>query len=90
MLFRSVAIQGFGNAGTFAATLGLQLYGCKVVAVSDSQGGVFNANGLNYHDVHTHKETTGSVVGFPGGEAISNADILETDADILMPAALEN
>jgi len=85
-----VAIQGFGNAGTFAATLGLELFGCKVVAVSDSRGGVFNPRGLDYHDVHAHKEKTGSVIGYGGGEAISNADILETDADILIPAALEN
>ena len=85
-----VAIQGFGNAGTFAATLGLQLFGCKVVAVSDSQGGVFNPNGLRYQDVHDHKESSGSVLDFPGGERISNAEILETDVDILIPAALEN
>jgi glutamate dehydrogenase (NAD(P)+) len=85
-----VAIQGFGNAGTFAATLGRTLFGCKVVAVSDSRGGVFNANGLDYDEVHAHKTATGSVVGCPRSEAISNADILECDADILIPAALEN
>ena len=85
-----VAIQGFGNAGTFSATLGRELFGCNVIAVSDSQGGVFNANGLNYDEVHAHKEQTGSVVGCAGGEAISNTDILETDADILIPAALES
>ena len=85
-----VAIQGFGNAGTFAATIGLKLFGCTVVGVSDSKGGVFNAKGLDYDEVRAHKSATGSVVGFPGGEAISNADILETDADILIPAALEN
>jgi len=85
-----VAIQGFGNAGTFSATLGEQLFGCKVVAVSDSQGGVFNANGLSYTDVHAHKQATGSIAGFPKGEAISNADLLEVDAEILIPAALEN
>ena len=85
-----VAIQGFGNAGTFAATIGLKLFGCTVVGVSDSKGGVFNAKGLDYDEVRAHKSATGSVVGFAGGEAISNADILETDADILIPAALEN
>jgi glutamate dehydrogenase (NAD(P)+) len=85
-----VAIQGFGNAGTFAATLGLELFGCKVVAVSDSKGGVYNPNGLKYDDVRAHKAATGSVVGFPGGQPISNADILETDAEILIPAALES
>jgi len=85
-----VAIQGFGNAGTFAATLGRELFGCQVVAVSDSQGGVYNPNGLDYDGVSEHKTSTGSVVGFPGGEPISNADILEADAEILIPAALEN
>ncbi|HEX7140812.1 MAG TPA: Glu/Leu/Phe/Val dehydrogenase [Vicinamibacterales bacterium] len=85
-----VAIQGFGNAGTFAASLGKDLYGCKIVAVSDSQGGVFNPNGIAYADISAHKHAAGSVVGFPKGEAISNADLLEVDADILIPAALEN
>jgi glutamate dehydrogenase (NAD(P)+) len=85
-----VAIQGFGNAGTFAATLGRDLFGCQLVAVSDSQGGVYNPNGLHYDGVSEHKASTGSVVGFPGGEPISNADILEADAEILIPAALEN
>jgi len=85
-----VAIQGFGNAGTFGATLGEQLFGCKVVAVSDSKGGIFNPKGLAYKDVLHHKEKTGSVVGMPGTESVSNADILELDVDVLMPAALEN
>jgi glutamate dehydrogenase (NAD(P)+) len=85
-----VAIQGFGNAGTFAATLGLELFGCKVVAVTDSKGGVFNPNGVQYDDVRAHKAATGSVVGFPSGQMISNADILEADVDILIPAALES
>jgi glutamate dehydrogenase (NAD(P)+) len=85
-----VAIQGFGNAGTFAASLGRDLFGCKIVAVSDSQGGVFNSNGITYEDISAHKNASGSVAGFPKGEAISNADLLEVDADILIPAALEN
>jgi len=85
-----VAIQGFGNAGTFAATLGLELFGCKVVAVTDSKGGVFNPNGVQYDDVRAHKAATGSVVGFPSGQMISNTDILEADVDILIPAALES
>src|SRR5262249_45597683 len=85
-----VAIQGFGNAGTFAASLGKELFGCKVVAVSDSRGGVFNPEGIAYDDISAHKHATGSVAGFPKGQAISNADLLEVDADILIPAALEN
>jgi glutamate dehydrogenase (NAD(P)+) len=85
-----VAIQGFGNAGTFAATLGLELFGCQVVAVSDSKGGVYNPGGLSYGEVRAHKDATGSVAGFPGGQTISNADILEADVEILIPAALES
>jgi glutamate dehydrogenase (NAD(P)+) len=85
-----VAIQGFGNAGTFAASLGSQLFGSKIVAVSDSAGGIFNPNGLNGEEVQAHKRQSGSVVGFPGAQPISNADLLEVDADILIPAALEN
>jgi len=85
-----VAIQGFGNAGAFSASLGKDLFGCRIVAVSDSQGGVFNPGGIDYADVSAHKRATGSVVGFPKAQAISNADLLEVDADILIPAALEN
>jgi glutamate dehydrogenase (NAD(P)+) len=85
-----VAIQGFGNAGTFSATLGQQLFGSRAVAVSDSQGGVFNSTGLDYDDVHAYKQSSGSVVGYPKSEAISNADLLEVDAEILIPAALES
>ncbi len=85
-----VAIQGFGNAGTFSATLGRQLFGCTIVALSDSQGGVYNPNGLSYDDVLAHKQATGSVVGCPGTQKISNAELLEVDADVLIPAALEN
>jgi glutamate dehydrogenase (NAD(P)+) len=60
------------------------------VALSDSRGGVLNPNGIAYEDISAHKHATGSVAGFPKGEAISNEDLLEVDADILIPAALEN
>jgi glutamate dehydrogenase (NAD(P)+) len=85
----SVAIQGFGNAGQFAAQL-LEEMGAKIVAVSDSQGGILNDNGLSVGSVRSHKEKTGSVVGFPGSRSVSNEEILETDCTILVPAALEN
>jgi len=85
-----VAIQGFGNAGTFAASLGSQLFRSKIVAISDSAGGIFNPNGLRGEEVQAYKRQRGSVVGFPGAQPISNADLLEVDADILIPAALEN
>lgn len=85
----TVAVQGFGNAGQFAAQL-LEEMGLKVVAVSDSQGGISNKNGISIGSVRTHKEKTRSVVGFPGSKSISNEEILETDCTILIPAALEN
>jgi glutamate dehydrogenase (NAD(P)+) len=85
----SVAIQGFGNAGQFAAQL-LEEMGAKIVAVSDSQGGILNDNGLSVGSVRAHKEKTGSVVGFPGSTSVSNEEIFETDCTILVPAALEN
>lgn len=85
----TVAVQGFGNAGQFAAQL-LEEMGAKVVAVSDSQGGISNKNGISIGSVRGHKEKTGSVVGFPGSNSISNEEILETDCTILVPAALEN
>lgn len=85
----TVAVQGFGNAGQFAAQL-LEEMGAKVVAVSDSQGGISNKNGISIGSVRAHKEKTGSVVGFPGSKSISNEEILETDCTILIPAALEN
>ncbi len=85
-----VAIQGFGNAGTFGMALAQQMFGCTVVAVSDSQGGIYDPAGLDYREVHEFKDATGSVIGFPTAQAISNADILEVDAEILIPAALES
>jgi len=86
----TVAIQGFGNAGSFAAVLGRLLYGCKTVAVTDSKGGVLCPDGLDPEAVVEHKRQTGSVVGMPGTSPISNEAILELDVDILVPAALEN
>jgi len=86
----SMAIQGFGNAGQYAATLGPELLGARVVAASDSQGGVYNPKGIDPDALIAHKTETGSVVGFPGSESITNAQLLELDVDILVPAALEN
>lgn len=83
-----VAIQGFGNAGMHAADL-MHRAGYSIVAVSDSQGGVANPRGLDIPGVIAHKTETGSVVGFTGGERISNKDVLEYDCEVLIPAALE-
>jgi glutamate dehydrogenase/leucine dehydrogenase len=85
----TVAVQGFGNAGQYASLL-LEEMGAKVVAVSDSQGGIHNKNGIHVSSLRKHKEKMGSVVGFPDSKSISNEEILETECTILVPAALEN
>jgi glutamate dehydrogenase (NAD(P)+) len=83
-----VAIQGYGNAGSIAATL-LREQGATIVAVSDSSGGIHNPNGLEPSKVGTWKQEHGTVVGFPGADEVSNQELLEVDCDILVPAALE-
>jgi len=82
------AVQGFGNAGSVAARL-MAAHDSPVVAVSDSQGGIHNANGLDLDRVAIHKLRTGSVVGFAEAENITNEEVLEVDCEILIPAALE-
>jgi len=86
----TVAIQGYGNAGSFAAILAKSLFGCKIVAVSDSQGGIMSMDGIDPEAAMAHKANTGSVLGFAGTEPISNEDLLELDVDVLIPAALEH
>lgn len=85
----TVAIQGYGNAGSWAAILMRDMVGAKIVAVSDSRGGIYNPDGLDGEAVLAHKAKTGSVVGFPGSKPVSNAEVLEMEVDILLPAALE-
>ncbi len=85
----TVAIQGFGNAGSYYAQF-MQEAGAKVIAVSDSQGGIYNPKGLDYKAVLAFKKETGTVVGFKGAEKISNDQLLELPCDILAPAALED
>ncbi|MHB1456812.1 MAG: Glu/Leu/Phe/Val family dehydrogenase [Armatimonadota bacterium] len=85
-----VAVQGFGNAGYFAALLVTKLFGSKVIAVSDSRGGILMESGLDADAVLAYKDKTGSVVGFPGSKPISNEALLELDVEVLFPSALEN
>jgi glutamate dehydrogenase (NAD(P)+) len=84
-----LAIQGFGNAGAIAADL-FNRAGARVIAVSDSTGGIMAEDGLDPAAVVAHKRATGSVGGFPGSRPISNAELLTFPCDILFPAALEN
>ena len=85
----TVAIQGFGNAGSVAARLFSEKK-AKVVAVSDSRGGVYNSRGIDPLKALRYKERSGTVVGMPGASRISNDDLLTLKCDILVPAALEN
>ncbi len=83
-----VAIQGFGNVGSIAA-IALHSQGCRIIAVSDSRGGVYNEKGIEPQDLLRHKEQTGSVSGYRGCDPISNADLLELPCEILVPSAME-
>jgi glutamate dehydrogenase (NAD(P)+) len=84
----TAVVQGFGNVGSIAA-LSLARYGVKIIAISDAFGGVQNASGLDLRALETHVAENKSVVGFPGGEPISNDQLLVLPCDILVPAALE-
>jgi glutamate dehydrogenase/leucine dehydrogenase len=85
----SVVVQGYGNVGYISAKL-LHRMGCRILAVSDSKGGVYNPDGLDPEEVLRSKAQTGSVQGFERGEAITNPELLELECDILIPSALEN
>ncbi|NLD72410.1 MAG: Glu/Leu/Phe/Val dehydrogenase [Chloroflexi bacterium] len=84
-----IAIQGYGNAGYYAAALARSEFGSTIVAVSDSRGGVYHPTGIDPDVALAHKQATGSVAGLPGAQPIANGDLLELDVDVLIPAALE-
>lgn len=84
----TIAIQGFGNAGGVMAELLSENY--KIVAISDSKGGIYKKNGIDIKELIEHKNKTGTVQGFEGAENISNEELLELNVDVLIPAALEN
>ncbi len=85
----TVAVQGYGNVGWNAAKIAYD-WGAKILAVSDSVGGIYCKEGLNPYKVYEHKQKTGSVVNLKGSERITNENVLEIKCDILIPAALEN
>jgi glutamate dehydrogenase (NAD(P)+) len=87
---KAMAIQGFGNAGQYAATLASEILGLKLVAASDSRGGVYAADGIDPKALVKYKLETGAVEGFPGTKPISNEELLELDVTVLFPSALEN
>ncbi len=84
----TAVVQGFGNVGSVAA-LSLAKYGVKIIAVSDAFGGIYNAAGLEVWQLDRYVAEHKTVVGFPEAEPISNAQLLETPCDILVPAAME-
>ncbi|WP_424019118.1 Glu/Leu/Phe/Val family dehydrogenase [Halorientalis pallida] len=87
----TVAVQGFGNAGSVAARLIDEELGANVVAVSDSSGAIHQPDGLDVADAKDHKKETGQLAGYPGAsEELTNEELLTMDVDLLIPAALEN
>jgi glutamate dehydrogenase (NAD(P)+) len=85
----TVAVQGYGNVGYNAASV-MHSLGCKVVAVSDSSGGIYCPNGITPDAVYAHKEKTGSVINMKNCTNITNEELLQTKCDVLIPAALQN
>ncbi len=87
---KTMAIMGFGNAGQHAALLAEEILGLKLVAASDSKGGVYNSSGINAAQLVDYKLKNGQLKGFPDADAITNSELLELDATVLFPAALED
>lgn len=83
----SIAIQGFGNVGSWAAHIAAER-GYRIVAVSDINGGIYAPDGLKIDELQAHLRDTGSVIDFPGSDNLSNEDLLELPVDVLIPAAL--
>ena len=86
----NIVIQGFGNAGSHAAQILHNEYGCKIIAASDSKAGIYNKDGINPNNAFEHKSKTGALKGLEGTLEISNEELLELECDVLVPAALEN
>jgi glutamate dehydrogenase (NAD(P)+) len=85
----TVAVQGFGNVGSVASQL-LHREGCKIVAISDRTGAIYNANGIDVEDAVAHVKERRSLDGYVKGDRITNEELLTLDVDVLLPAALEN
>ena len=85
----TMAVNGFGNAGQFAALLGEELLGLKLVAASDSRGGIYKSSGFSAREVVDYKLSNGSLSGYPGADAVTNDELLELDVQVLFPSALE-
>jgi glutamate dehydrogenase (NAD(P)+) len=86
---KTAAIQGYGNAGQFAHLLATEILGMKVIAISDSRGGIFNQHGIDYSTATRHKTETGTVMNFPEAENLTNEELLELSVTVLFPSAVE-
>lgn len=86
----SVVVQGFGNVGSITARLLHDELHCKIVGLGDISGGVFNPDGIDVHRALRYSKEHGSLQGLPDSEPVSNAELLESPCDVLIPAALEN
>ncbi len=86
----TIAIQGHGNVGQYSHKLAIEMFGAKVVAVSDVYGAIYNEKGIDYEALMAHKQKTGTVTKFPGAKSITNEELLELNVDVLIPAAVEN
>lgn len=86
---KTIALQGFGNVATYLSEYVVE-HGFKVVALSDSKGGVYNPDGIDMRAAEEHKKATGALRGLVGTTEITNEQLLELDVDVLVPAALEN
>jgi glutamate dehydrogenase/leucine dehydrogenase len=81
-------VQGFGNVGSVTARL-LHEQGCKVIAISDVSGGIYNPKGIDVRALRLFTQEHGSIAGFPGTRPVSNSELLELECDVLVPAAIE-
>ena len=86
---QTVAVQGYGNVGYHAAQI-IHDDGAKIIAATDSKGGVYNPKGLDPRALAEYKKESGSVLNYPGADNITNEELLELDCSILIPAAMEN
>lgn len=85
-----IAIEGFGNVGQYSALMLSKEKGSKIVALSDSKGGIYNPNGFDVEDVINYKKSNGVLSAYPNSDSISNAELKTLDVDVFIPAALEN
>ncbi len=85
----TVAVQGFGNAGQFAVKFMSEMFHAKVIAVSDIRGGIYSEKGFKFEDLLAYAKKAGTVAGYPGAKAITNEELIETNVDVLIPAAIE-